>query len=368
MDKPIKVLQFSLSESIGGIETFLRNLYKQFDHNEIQFDFVTTYDSPVYKNEFLAGGSIIHRVPSPKNPIGYYRAVKRIISQNKYKIVHINKNSAADLVPFTVCKKLKVPVVIAHAHNTKSTVGRLADMLNYLNRKRMDKLMTRCFASSEEAAEWMFGKAYCQQNEVPVLKNGIALQDFSYQSDKRNEVRHRLSLTDKFVVGHVGKFHSRKNHDFLLEIFKELHSRKPESILLLAGTGPLMAHVQQKAHSLGIGDAVMFMGAQSNVNSYYAAMDAFVMPSLLEDLPVAALEAQAAGLPLFLSDTIDSEVEVTNNVKWLSLQQQPSIWAEMILNTCEVFERKPQDEEMRKAGYDMAEIAEQLKEVYLKAK
>lgn len=368
MNKPIRVLQFSLSENIGGIETFLRNLYKQFNHDEIQFDFVTTYNCPVYKTEFLAGGARIFKVPSAKNPLGNYLAIKKIIAENNYSVVHINKNSGADLVPFIACKKLGVPVVIAHAHNTKSTVGKLADFFSCINRSRLDKYATHFLASSEEAAEWMFGKAFCEQTEVPVLRNAICLSDFTYQSDKRNEVRHRLSVVDKFVVGHVGKFSGRKNHEFLLEIFKEIHLRKPESVLLLAGTGPLVAQVQQKAHALGIGDAVMFMGAQNNVNEYYAAMDAFVMPSLLEDLPVAAIEAQAAGLPLFLSDTIDRAAEVTGNVKWLSLEQPPSIWADMILNTCEVMERKPQDEAIKNAGYDMAEIADKLKTVYLQTK
>ena len=366
MENPIRVLQFSLSENIGGIETFLRNLYKQFNHDEIQFDFVTTYNCPVYKTELIASGARIYKVPSPKNAIGYYLAIKRIITDNNYSVVHINKNSGADLVPFIVSKKLGVPVVIAHAHNTKSTVGKLADVLSCLNRSRMDKYATHYFASSEEAANWMFGKNFCKETHVPILKNAICLSDFSYQPDKRNEVRHRLSVVDKFVVGHVGKFSGRKNHEFLLEIFKEIHLRKPDSVLLLAGTGPLVAQVQQKAQALGIGDAVMFMGAQNNVNEYFAAMDAFVMPSLLEDLPVAAIEAQAAGLPLFLSDTIDRDAEVTPNVKWLSLEQPPSIWADMILNTCEVMERKPQDEAIKNAGYDMAEIAEQLKDVYLK--
>ncbi len=368
MEKPIRVLMFSLSESIGGIETFLRNLYKQFNHDEIQFDFVTTYDVPVYRSEFLAGGAKIYRVPSPKNFIGYYLAIKRIVLENGYKVVHINKNSGADLVPFLVCKKLGVPLVIAQAHNTKSTVGKLADILSCINRSRMDKYATHFFASSEEAAHWMFGKKFCEQNNVPILRNAICLSDFTYQPDKRNEVRHRLSVIDKFVVGHVGKFSGRKNHDFLLEIFKEIHIRKPNSVLLLAGSGPLVAHIQKKAQSLGINDSVMFMGAQNNINDYYAAMDAFVMPSLIEDLPVAAIEAQASGLPVFLSDTIDRAAEITNNVKWLSLQQTPAIWAEMILNICEVIERTEQDEAIKAAGYDMAEIAEQLKEVYYSVK
>ena len=368
MSKPIKVLQFSLSESIGGIETLLRNLYKQFDPSEIQFDFVTTYDSPVYGQEFLASGAKVYRLPSQKNFIAYYFALKKIIKENDYHIIHVNKNSCADITPFLIGYRLKIPVVIAHAHNTKSTVGKLADIVSFFNRGRMDKYITNAYASSEAAAEWMFGKKYCRKNRVPILKNGIDLGELSFDQSKREEIEKRLSLSGKFVVGHVGKFSRRKNHDFLLEVFKVIHERQPNSVLMLVGTGPLMAEIQQKAHRLGIFDSVMFMGAQNNINEYYSAMDAFVLPSLAEDLPVAAIEAQASGLPLFVSDTIDSELEITDNVKWLSLQQPAEIWADMILNTCECFERTNQDEALKKAGYDIKETAEQLKELYLSVK
>ena len=367
MSKPVRVLQFSLSESIGGIETLLRNLHKQFDPSEIQFDFVTTYDSPVYGQEFLESGSKIYKLPSQKNFIAYYFALKKLIKENNYHIIHVNKNSCADITPFVIGHKLKVPMVIAHAHNTKSTVGKLADIVSFFNRGRMDKYLTASFASSEAAAEWMFGKKYCSTHEVPILKNGIDISDFSYDPEKRDDIEKRLSLSRKFVVGHVGKFSRRKNHDFMLDIFKIIHERQPNSVLMLVGTGPLMAEIQQKAQRLGLRDAVMFMGAQNNINEYYAAMDAFLLPSLAEDLPVAAIEAQASGLPLFVSDTIDSELEITDNVKWLSLQQPAEIWADMILNTCDCFQRTNQDAALRAAGYDISETAEKLKALYLSA-
>lgn len=364
MNKPIKVLQFSLSENIGGIETFLRNLYKQYDHDEIQFDFVTTYNSPVYESEFLQGGSRIFRVPSQKRFFEYRNALKKIMRENNYDAVHINKNSGADLAPFVAARRAGIPVIIAHAHNTKSTVGMFADFISCVNRGRMDKYLTHAFASSQAAAEWMFGKNYCRKNNVPVLRNGIDIADFSYSDEKREEIKKRLSLSGKFVVGHVGKFSRRKNHDFILNVFAEIHKKNENSVLLLVGTGTLMAHVQQKAMTMGLADVVMFMGSQNNINDYYAAMDAFLMPSVLEDLPVAAIEAQTAGLPVFVSDTIDSHLEVTDNVKWLSLQQQPEIWADMILNVCDCFERKNQDDIMRSAGYDINEIAKTLADVY----
>lgn len=368
MGKPIKVLQFSLSESITGIETFLRNLYKEYDHNEIQFDFVTTYSSPVYSEEFIAGGAKIYRVPSAKRILGYYLSLRKIIKNNHYDIIHINKNSGADIVPFMVCKGLGVPVVIAHAHNTKSTVGVFADLLSCFNRNFIAKRSTVALASSVEAARWMFGDKYCERHYVPIVKNGINLEDFTFSEERREEIRRRLSLTNKFVIGHVGKFNARKNHDFLIDIFKEIHILRPESVLMLVGTGPLMAQIQQKVHTLGLSDSVIFMGSQKNINTYYQAMDAFVMPSMIEDLPVAGIEAQAAGLPLFLSDTIDREIEITNNVKWLSLQQSAPIWADMIVNTCACFERKPQDEELRNAGYDISKIADTIAGIYKSSK
>ncbi len=182
--KTIRVLQFSLSENIGGIETFLRNLYKQFDHDEVQFDFVTTYNSPVYESEFLQGGSRIFRVPSAKRIFAYRHALNKLMAENKYDVVHINKNSAADLIPFTAARRAGIPIVIAHAHNTKSTVGKFADILNCINRGKMDKYLTTAFASSNAAAEWMFGKGYCRANKVPILRNGIDISDFSYSEEK----------------------------------------------------------------------------------------------------------------------------------------------------------------------------------------
>lgn len=366
MNKPIKVLQFSISENIGGIETFLRNLYKAYNHNEIQFDFVTTYNTPVYENEFVAGGAQVFRIPSPKRFVSYFFAIRKIIKENNYKIIHVNKNSGADIIPFIVAKMLKVPVIIAHAHNTKSTVGKFADFISCINRYRVTKYITNAFASSKEAAEWMFGKKYCQTHEVPIFKNGINISDYSYSEQRRTEIRKRLSLGDKFVVGHVGKFSLRKNHDFLIDIFHEIHKRNNNAVLMLIGTGSLMSAISQKVHKLGIQDAVIFMGAQNNINEYYEAMDAFVMPSVLEDLPVAAIEAQSTGLPVFLSDTIDPNTEVTNSVKWLSLEQAPEIWADVIINTSSCFERIPQDEALRKAGYDIEEIANFLINIYKK--
>ena len=69
-----------------------------------------------------------------------------------------------------------------------------------------------------------------------------------------------------------------------------------------------MEPAKQKAAELGITESVQFLGNQGNPQDYYQAMDLFIFPSLYEGLPGTVLEAQAAGLPCLMSDTITQEV------------------------------------------------------------
>ena len=368
MNKKVKVLIFSLSENIGGVEILLRNLYPHFDKENMEFHFVTTYKHPVYKEELEQAGAYIHKLPSQNLPFGYYCALKKLIKKYNFDVIHVNKNSSADITPFVLGHKYNIPVIIAHSHNTKSSVGKIADIVHMINRKKMDRYMTHAFASSEEAAEWMFSKKYCQTHSVPILKNGIDISQFTYNEFKRDEIRKRLSLSGKFVVGHIGQFIQRKNHQFLIDIFKEIHKIKPNSVLLLVGSREEMATIQQKAQKEGLFDSVMFMGSQNNINEYYQAMDAFVLPSFAENLPVVGIEAQAAGLPVFVSNTVDAELEITNNIKWLSLEQPAEIWANIIVNTCDCLVREDKSEELKNAGYDISITAEVLEKIYKSAK
>ena len=78
-----------------------------------------------------------------------------------------------------------------------------------------------------------------------------------------------------------------------------------------------------------------------------------MLPSFYEGLPIVAIEAQAAGLPLILSDTVSKESAVTDNVRFLSLSEPLAVWADAVL-ACRQFERVPTGERIAAAGYDRA--------------
>ena len=100
------------------------------------------------------------------------------------------------------------------------------------------------------------------------------------------------------MIGHVGRFLWAKNHPFVVKVAAALFQREPRARLLLIGDGPLQPEIEALVRTSGIADRVIFAGARADVPRLLkGAMDAFVFPSHFEGLGLAAVEAQAAGLP-----------------------------------------------------------------------
>ena len=167
--------------------------------------------------------------------------------------------------------------------------------------------------------------------DIEVLKNAIDSQNFIADADTRNEIRKELGLKDKFVVGHVGRLHPQKNHDFLIDVFAELKKKKPDAELILVGTGPLEEKVKSKVVEKGLSDCVHFLGNRKDMNRIYQAMDVFVFPSLFEGLGIVAIEAQAAGVPIVCSEGLPPETDITPIYRKLLLSDGAEKWANAAL-------------------------------------
>ena len=85
-----------------------------------------------------------------------------------------------------------------------------------------------------------------------VLHNAIEVDKFIYNENVRNRLKKGMNLNDKFVIGHVGRFMEQKNHDYILEIFKEVLKEEPNAVLLLMGDGELEEIIKRKAKQLNI--------------------------------------------------------------------------------------------------------------------
>lgn len=367
-NEPIRVLNISLTKSYGGIAAYQMNLYQNIDRSKVQFDFVTSYPKAAIEDVVQAMGARVYHLPAQKNVLGYMKALKKVTTDNQYKIVHIHKNSAANIMPFLVCKQSGVPTIIAHSHSTNAIDTKAANIPHLFHRGILGRYISKGFACSAAAAEWMYGKQYQhnnKDNKIEIAMNGIDIESFSYNPAVRDHIKADLDLSNAFVVGHVGNYIRPKNHRFILDIFKDFLKRKPDAKLLLLGTGALLEATVQYAQAIGVSDYVIFAGSKSNISEYYQAMDLFLMPSIHEGLPFAGVEAQAAGLQCFFSDTITKELAITELAHFISLEESPVVWAEKMMESGLCYQRKTYKPELQNRGYDASINAKRMEEFYI---
>ncbi|MED4375449.1 glycosyltransferase family 1 protein [Schinkia azotoformans] len=352
----------------GGAETLVMNLYRNIDRTKVQFDFVVHTDEICdYNNEILSLGGKIYSIPRYKgsNHRQYKKAWNKFfIEHPEYKIIHGHVRSTASIY-LRIAKKFGL-LTIAHSHSTSSGSGLSAIIKNiyqYQIRYSADYL----FACSKVAGEWLYGKKACKQANFFILNNAIKTQNFLFNKDKRIKKRNELNVTNKYVVGHVGRFNSPKNHDFLIDIFKLVHEKNNNSVLMLVGDGSLKQAIEKKVEKLGLVNSVIFTGVRSDIQDLLQAMDVFVFPSLYEGLPVTVIEAQASGLPSLISERITNEVKITDLVKYLPLEKGEGLWAKEVLkHSVDNINRDGYHKDIVNAGYDIESVSNWYQEFIFK--
>ena len=363
----IRILQVVNKMDRAGIETMLMNYYRNIDRNQVQFDFLTHRpDSGDYDSEIKSLGGRIYRAPRlyPQNYIRYFSYMKRFFSEHpEYKIVHSHID-AMSAFPLAAAKKASVPIRIAHSHST-SIDKDFKLPIKWMAKSRIPALAPDFFACSKEAACFLYGEKIYNSQRFTIMKNAISVRNFSFNADVRQKIRTSLKIEDCFTVGHVGRFTYPKNQNYLIEIFDCLCKLHPNSILLLIGDGEDKEKIHQKVLQLGLESKVRFLGLRSDVPNLMQAMDAFVLPSYYEGLPVVGVEAQAADLPCFFSDAISRDAQILDNCQFLSLNSPPEEWAKKILDWWPA-ERCSREKEIRSVGLDVACEAEKLQAYYLR--
>ena len=357
----MRILHISLDTAMGGIESFLLNVYKLIDKEKIQFDFIEYGEvERNFNNRYTDLGAKIYILPDrKKNPLLASKKLKEIVKKYNYQVVHIHKNSLADISSIKICQDVGVSKIIVHSHNTYRD-NKMVVLLHNINQKRLDKDKVFKFACSIKAAEWLFNDI----EDITIVKNGIDTIKFGLNLDKRIEKRRELNINNCFVIGSVGRLTEQKNPLFILDVISQLPIDNVR--LLWVGDGELKRTMETKATEYGIEDKIIFTGAVTNPEDYYQAMDVFVMPSLYEGFPIAAVEAQCSGLPMILSTEITREADIIGETEWVNCNDVSS-WIKAILKIKnKKFKRKSNMLELQAKGYDMKTTVEFLQNFYLK--
>jgi glycosyltransferase involved in cell wall biosynthesis len=338
--QPVRVLHVLGALNPGGIEVWLVKLMRHIDRDRIQVDFlVHTAEPAAYDQEVKALGARIISCPRPHRPWTYAREFRRLLRvHGPYRVVHSHLHHFSGWV-LRAASLEGVPIRIAHCHSDTTAADDQASYLRrwlYLRQMRrwIARYATARIAVSRNAGAALFGTGWDSIPGNSIVYCGIDTREFLKQGEADPVESERLVSAKAFVIGHVGRFVEPKNHGFLFAVVAEVARREPATCLLLVGDGPLRVELQAQAKALGIFDRVVFAGQRSDVPRLMKQMDVFVLPSLFEGLPVSGLEAQAAGLPLVISDTITSELDfLPDRVRRLSLTDPVATWADAVLDS-----------------------------------
>ncbi len=330
---PVRILQVHSDLKWGGVEQWLYQVAERAPRREVQLDFfAASWNSPW---EALIERKALRLVPSPRprKPFAYVRALRRTLRQGRYDAVHCHFVDHSGAV-LREAKRAGVPCRIAHSHIDLAPMqlSTIARAYIFAQHKMVHRYATRGVAASSAAARSMFGHQWEADCRWSVLPCGVNLDPFLEGTAQRRAVRNELQLTERDIVfAHVGRFMDQKNHGFLVEVAAHLSAALPQARFVLLGEGPLENSIREAVRNAGLTSSFRFAGPRPDAAHVLLAADAFLFPSRYEGLGLALVEAQAAGLRCFVSDTVPEEATVAAPlVMRLSLEQAAATWASRI--------------------------------------
>ena len=364
-----KILHMTPPDINNGVYRYIFNHMQYMDLEKYQFSFLTKNPAGLVETkEFQRYGFSIHafRNVERENPQGLRDEIMRILSDG-FDAIHLHTSYWRGFLIEQIAMEMKLPRVIVHSHSSGIDVideqerKALLEKHNFYKEKFSLEYATDVCACSGLAGDWLYGKQI-PEKAIRILPNAIEVRKYHFQPQVREKMRSSMGVADKIVIGNVGRYCYQKNQEFLLRVFAKAHAVNTALFLLLIGQGEHLSKLKSLAKELKIEKDVCFLGWQNHIERYLQAMDVFCLPSVFEGLAISAVEAQAAGLPCLLSDTVDQETSVTDLVKFLPLQEE--IWQESLLRCTNHFSREHRDDEIAKRGYDIQVAARGLEDFY----
>ena len=354
----IRIFMIGMSTDKGGVEAYISNLCGSLDPTK----FEVVYCCP----EMNIDGKQWICPPNRHNYIKYVLFWRKFYRENHFDVLYLNACDIVSIDQLRFAKKAEIPIRIIHSHSTANQQGVQKKMslfhrfLEKRNRRCLHKFATTLLACSESAGNWMYdGRDY------QIVRNGIQLSKFQYDTEKRSRIRNAFGYTEEILVGIIGRLDPEKNAFFALEILEKL-LEKNNIKAVFVGEGEQRGELQEKVSNLGLENKITFVGAVDNVHEWMSAIDCLLMPSLFEGLPFALVEAQAAGLPCIVSSTVSQEANISGLVEYISLEELSEYWTDKVLVAC-AQPRKDKRDKLVDEGYSIEDTAKQVSEIIEKA-
>jgi glycosyltransferase EpsF len=370
--KPSRILHIIGGMNRGGAEIMLMKLYRSFDRDLFQFDFLYfTDDECHFDSEIEMLGGRIYRLPMSLyyNPLSRTYALYRLLREHpEIKAVHSHTLLSTGLHLFAA-KLAGIKLRIAHSHNTATRIGSSIPFLFYewVSKILIGRYASNFIACGIRARDYLFGS----RKNVILLQNAIDIEETYAESvGRKNHFRSELNAAaDDLVLIHIARFTEVKNQSLSIDLIRSLVQRNIRCHLVFAGEGPLLDQVREYAKKSGEAKNIHFLGIRDDIPRLLGDADIALLPSYFEGFPVILVESQVVGLPMVVSEQVSDEVDLgLGLVSFASIENGVEPWVDAVIKFRE--RRQVEDETvrlsvLRNLGFDVEESAKQLEALYL---
>lgn len=303
--QPIKVLYLITDLRFGGAQTVLWHVLPHLNRGQFAPQVACLYggDSPLAEQLRSCGIPVtdlqLRRPGCPAlltAPTGLKR-LRQLLDQEQPEILHsclFHANLAARLTSrfWPGRQGLPKPLLLTWRQNI-SLGGWWRELLNRLSARVDDGVVAAC----EAVRQAEIHRGGVSPAKIQVIYNAVSLPPVPPTA--RQEFRHSLGIAPQaLLIGTVGRLHPQKDYPTLLQAFARLLPQYPEARLLIVGDGPLAAALHTLADELQIATHLIWLSQRTDMPVILSALDIFALASRWEGLPLAVLEAMAAGLPV----------------------------------------------------------------------
>ncbi len=290
----VRVLQVTHDLGVGGLPRVVVTLATSLDPSRYDVSVLCMRGRGALAEDLERAGIPIFDLAPPRQPdrLAAWRTLQHL-RRLRPDILHTH-NSQPFLEAGLAGLLARVPAFIHTDHGRE-----FPDRRRYMLAERvMSRFADRVVGVSEQTARDLVHWEKMRPERVIAIENGIDGGPFAHAPDV-GEARRSLGLSETVpVIGAVSRFQPEKGIDLLIEALPRVIEAVPGACCVLAGYGDEEALLRGRARELGLEDRVRFLGSRRDIPVILAAMDVFFLPSRREGLPMALLEALAAGRPI----------------------------------------------------------------------
>lgn len=345
--KKIKILQIVDNLSIeSGVSSVVINYFNNLLKEKIEYTFLVSekkdksYEDHIINNN----GKIIYLEQKlcPTNYRKVYKEVCDFFKRNEFDIVELHSPNYA-FIYMKAAFKYNIKIRIIHAHSSIFSKSKVKSIIGKILNFNAKRYANQLFACSDFAADYWFGKRYFIKNKGQIIYNAIDLNRFIILSkEEKEKLKEQFNIPKgKKIIGTISRISKEKNIDFLVDMMHKICKKNDNIILLIVGEGNESNRIKYKVHKKGLESKVIFLGHRDNIFEILQIFDIFVLASKREGLPVTAVEAQIAGVPCIVSDTITKQLKI-NRIYFEKLNKK--IWIKKIK---EIINSKENDKNLK---------------------